>query len=110
MPKSTKPLPIRQSDDDKWEVQMGGGGWIRCETKTDAKVLSDAPLLEESWLENRSLSEALAARFDNTAEKMEHYNMRTDARRFRKWAKLAGGRWASESTEIIKGPFWFCIR
>jgi hypothetical protein len=92
MSKSAKPLPIRQSDDGKWEVEMRGGKWVRCETEADAKVLSDAPVLEALWLKTRPLNKALAARLENTAEKMEQYNMRTDARRFRKWAKLARGK------------------
>jgi hypothetical protein len=83
---------MKQSDDGNWEVQMRSGKWIRCETETDAKVLSDAPVLEASWLENRSLIETLVARLENTAEKMERYNMRTDARRFRNWAEIAKGQ------------------
>ena len=82
MSKSAKPLPIRQSDDGKW---------VRCEIEADAKVLSDAPVLEALWLKTRPLNKAIAARLENTAEKMEQYNMRTNARRFRKWAKLARG-------------------
>jgi hypothetical protein len=92
MSKSAKPLPRRQCDDGKWEVEMRGGKWVRCETEADAKVLSDAPVLEVSWLKNRPLIKALVTRLESTAEKMETYEMRTDARRFRKWAKLASGQ------------------
>ncbi len=70
---------------------MRGGKWVRCETEADAKVLSDAPVLEALWLKTRPLNKALAARLENTAEKMEQYNMRRVAGRFRKWAKLARG-------------------
>ncbi len=49
MSKSAKPLPLRQSDNGKWEVEMRGGKWVRCETEADAKVLSDAPVLEALW-------------------------------------------------------------
>lgn len=92
MSKSTEPLPTRQSDDGKWEVEMRGGKWVSCETEGDAKVLSGAPVLEALWLKTRPFNKALAARLENTAEKMEQYNMRTDARRFRNWAKLARGK------------------
>ncbi len=92
MSKSAKPLPLRQSDNGKWQVEMRGGKWVRCETEADAKVISDAPVLEALWLKTRPLNKALAARLQNTAEKMEQYNMCTDARRFRNWAKLAKGQ------------------
>ena len=92
MSNPTESLPIRQSDDGKWEVQAKSGKWIECETKEDAEILSNAPVLEALWLETRPLNKALAARLEKTAEKMEQYNMRTGARRFRKWAKLARGK------------------
>jgi len=92
MSKLPKPLPLRQSNNGKWEVENVPGKWIECETKADAKALSDAPVLEALWLETRLPNKALAARLENAAEKMEQYNMHTDARRFRKWAKLARGK------------------
>ncbi len=92
MSKLQKPLPLRQSDDGKWEVKNLSGKWIKCETKADARVLSDASILEALWLETRPLNKVLAARLENTAEKMEWFNMRTDASRFRRWAKLARGK------------------
>jgi hypothetical protein len=91
MSKSAKSLPIRQSDDGKWEVENVPNNWIRCENESDAKILSNAPVIEASWLETRPHDKALAARLEHTAEKMEQYNMRADARRLRKWAKLARG-------------------
>jgi len=91
MSKSAKSLPIRQSDDGRWEVENVPNKWIKCENESDAKILSNAPVIEALWLETRPHNKALAAGFENTAEKMEQYNMRTDARRFRKWAKLARG-------------------
>lgn len=90
MTKSATLLPMRQSDDGKWEVQMSGGTWVKCENETDAKILSDAPVLEASWLENRPLNKELAEKLESTARAMDRYSMRSDARRFRKWAKLAG--------------------
>lgn len=92
MSNTIKPLPITQSDDGKWEVEIRAGKWVKCETKRDAEILSNAPVLEALWLKTRPLNKALAARLENTAEKMEQYNMRTVARRFRIWAKLARGR------------------
>jgi len=92
MSKSAKPLPLRQSDNGKWEVEMRGGKWVRCETEEDAKILSDAQVLEALYLEARPLNKALATRLENTAEKMDQYNMCTSARRFRRWARLARGK------------------
>ena len=87
----SKPLPLRQFDDGKWEVQTNSGKWIECETKKDAEILSNAPVIEALWLKTRPLDKVLAARLQNTAEKMEQYNMMRAAHRFRKWAKLARG-------------------
>ena len=88
---SEKTLLIRQSDNGKWEVRMRGGKWVICETEADAKILSYAPVLEALWLKTRPLNNVLAARLEKTAEKMNQYKMRTDARRFQKWANLARG-------------------
>jgi len=92
MSKSAKPLPLRRTDDGKWEVENDSGTWIECETKKDAKILSNAPVIEASWLKTRPHNKALAARLENAAEKMDQYNMRTSARRFRRWARLARGK------------------
>jgi hypothetical protein len=91
MPKSPEPLPIRQSNDGKWEVNNLSGKWIKCETQEDAEIISNAPVIEALWLKTRRPNKALAARLENTAEKLEQYGMDTDARRFRTWAKLARG-------------------
>ena len=56
MSKSAKPLPIRLSDDGKWEVEMRDGKWVSCETEGDAKVLSGAPVLEALWLKTSTQS------------------------------------------------------
>lgn len=92
MLKQGKPLPLRQLVDGKWEVKTSSGKWIKCKTKRDAEILSNAPIIEALWLENRLTSKAFSRRFENTAKKMEQYNMRTSARRFRRWAKLARGK------------------
>jgi len=92
MPKKVEPLPLRQSDDGKWEVENTPDNWIKCKTKRDAEILSNAPVLEASWLQTRPINKTLAARLENTAKKMEQYNIRTTARFFRKWAKLARGK------------------
>jgi len=89
---SAKHLPLRRSDDGKWEVENVSGNWIKCENESDAKILSNAPVIEASWLETRPHNKALAARLENAAEKMDQYDMRTTARRFRRWAKLARGK------------------
>jgi hypothetical protein len=91
MHKKVKPLLLRETNDGKWEVKNYSGRWIECRTKRDAEILSNAPVIEALWLETRSKNKALADRLENTAKKMEQYNMRTTARFFRKWAKLARG-------------------
>ena len=91
MPKLPEPLPLRQSNDGKWKVKNNSGNWIKCETKEDAKILSNAPIVwHESYKASRP-NKSLADRLDRTAEKMEQYNMGSTARRFRNRAKLMRG-------------------
>ena len=91
MSKSVKPFPLRQADDGKWEVEMRAGKWVKCETKGDAEILSNAPKklveLDKSMLPN----EALGAKFEKTAENLEQYKMRPGARYFRAMAKRSRG-------------------
>ncbi|MBN2181553.1 MAG: hypothetical protein JW715_06540 [Sedimentisphaerales bacterium] len=91
MPKSTEPLPLRLSDEGIWEVENSPSNWIKCQTKEDADILSNAPVIEELWLKTRSYNEELSAGLDKTADKLEKYNILSEARRFRIWAKLARG-------------------
>ena len=92
MSNKAKYLPIRLSGDGKWEIKTRGGKWLKCETQKDATVLSEAPILEESWrLKGRPSDKTWAARLECTAEKLDQYNMCTDARRFRTLAKRAKG-------------------
>jgi hypothetical protein len=44
--KSAEPLPIRQSDNGKWEVKDPYyGNWIKRDTKEDAEILSNEPVV-----------------------------------------------------------------
>ena len=91
MPKSAEPLPIRQSDGSKWEVENVPGNWIKCGTEADAKIISNAPVVLQESYETFLPNKTVAARLDKTAEKLEQYNMGFHARRFRRRAKLARG-------------------
>jgi hypothetical protein len=42
MPKKLKPLPLRQSNDGKWEVKMESRNCDKCKTKKDADILPNA--------------------------------------------------------------------
>jgi hypothetical protein len=55
MSKHAKLLLVRQSDDGEFEVENTPGHWIKCESKADAKILSEAPVLEASWLNDRRI-------------------------------------------------------
>jgi len=92
MSKSEKPLPIRQSDDGKWEVRDASGNWIKCETEEDAKILSNARIVRTKLDKAAIPDKVLAAEFDNTAEVLDKYNWRTTARYFRAMAKRARGK------------------
>ena len=89
MSKSIKPFPLRQSDDGKWEVEMRAGKWVKCETKEDAKILSNASKIRAQLDETMCPNETLATKFEKTAEKLEQYKMCADARYFRAMAKSA---------------------
>lgn len=91
MSKSAKPLPLRRSDDGKWEVENVPDNWIKCENESDAKILSNAPIVLQESFEVFHPNKKVAARLENTAEKMEQYKMLSTARFFRNRAKLARG-------------------
>ena len=86
-----EPLPIRQSDDAKWEVENAPGNWIKCENEEDAKILSDAPIALQESFEVVHPNEKAASKLDKTAEKMERYNMDSTARYFRTMAARTRG-------------------
>jgi hypothetical protein len=61
----------------------------KCERKGDAEILSNAPKILAELDKTMRPNEALAAKFEKTAEKLEQYKMRGDARYFRAMAKRA---------------------
>ena len=92
MTKKAEPLPLRQSDDGKWEVENSSGIWIKCENEEDAKILSNAPIVLQESFEVFHPNEKAAAMLDRTAEKMEQYNMSFGGRYFRAMAEKARGK------------------
>jgi hypothetical protein len=92
MSKPATPLPIRQSNDSRWEVENDLGHWIKCENEADAKILSNAPIVLQESFEVFHPNEKAAAMLDKTAEKMEQYNMSLGSRYFRAMAKHAKGK------------------
>ena len=69
--KSAKPLPLRQSDDGGWEVENIPGNCTKCEDETDAKILSNAPIVLQESFEVFHPNEKVADKLDRTAENME---------------------------------------
>jgi len=92
MSKSAKPLPIRQSDDGKWEIKNDSGTWIECETKKDAEILSNGPIVLDEFYKTSLPNEAMTAKLEKTAKKQEQYKMLSTARFFRAMAKKARGK------------------
>ena len=92
MTKSAKPLPLRQSDDGSWEVENVPGNWIKCETKEDAEIISNAPIVRAKLDRTMRPDKALAAELDKTSEILDKYNIETTARYFRAMAELARGK------------------
>lgn len=88
MPKKLKPLPLRQSNDGKWEVESSPGNWIKCENKADAKILSKAPIILQESYETFLPNKKVAAKLKSMTEKMKQYNM-SGYRFFRQRAKHA---------------------
>jgi len=91
MSKKVEPLPLRQSNDGRWEVENDSGIWIKCKNEEDAKILSKAPIVLQESFEVFHPNEKVAAKLDETAEKMEQYNMSLGSRYFREMAKCARG-------------------
>jgi len=91
MSRTPEPLPIRQSDDGKWEVENVSGNWIKCRTKKDAEILSNAPIVRSKIYETIFPNKALAAELDKTAKILKQYRI-SDYRFFRAMAKRARGR------------------
>lgn len=91
MSKLAKPFPIRQFDDGGWEVETSTGKWVKCETKEDAEILSNAPVVQATSYKTKFPDKVLATKLDKTAEILDKYKMGTTARFFQKRAELASG-------------------
>jgi hypothetical protein len=92
MLKKVEPLQLRQSDDGSWEVENVTGHWIKCETKEDAELLSNAPIVRAKLDRTTCPDNALAAELDKAAEMLDKYNMGPTARYFRAMAEKARGK------------------
>lgn len=92
MSKPPESLPLRQSNDGKWEVENVPGHWVKCETKKDAEIISNAPIVRAKLDRTMCPNKALTAELDKTAEILDKYNMRPTARYFRAMAKRAKGK------------------
>jgi hypothetical protein len=92
MSKSEKPLPIRQSDDGRWEVSDSSDNWIKCKTKEDAAILSNGPMVLGEFYKTSLPNKEISAKLEKTAEKQEQYNMLSTAQFFRSMAKRARGK------------------
>jgi hypothetical protein len=89
MLKKVEPLQLRQSDDGNWEVENVTGHWIKCETKEDAELISDAPIIRAELDRTICPDKTLAAELDKAAEILDKYNMGPTARYFRAMAEKA---------------------
>jgi hypothetical protein len=94
MPKEVKSLPIRQSDDGKWEVKMKSNNcdWVKCETEEDAKIFSNVPIVRDKLAEAALPDEGLAAKLDDITRVFDKYNMSNGVRYFRTMAKRVRGK------------------
>lgn len=82
-----RPLPLRQADDDTWEVENSPDKWTRCETKEDAMTISNAPIILEKSFKTVYPDENVAAELEATAAVLEKYNIGFGSRFFRGRAK-----------------------
>ena len=89
MLKKVESLQLRQSDDGNWEVENVANHWIKCETKEDAELISNAPIIRAKLDRTTRPDNVLATELDKTAEMLDKYNMRSEAHYFRAMAKLA---------------------
>ena len=92
MSKSAKPLQVRRPYDGKWEIRLDSGTWIKCETKKDAEILSNSPIVMDEFYKIYLPNEEMATKLEKTAEKQEQYNMLSTARFFRAMAEKARGK------------------
>ena len=92
MTKKVEPFRLRQSDDGNWEVENVTGHWIKCETKKDAELISNAPIVRAKLDRTTLPHNALAVELDKAAEILDKYNMEPTARYSRAMAKKARGQ------------------
>jgi len=83
-----RPLPLRQADDDTWEVENSPDQWTKCENKEDAMTISNAPLILEKSFNAVYPDENVAAELEATAAVLEQYNIGFGYRFFRWRAKV----------------------
>jgi hypothetical protein len=88
---SEKPLPLRQAEDGSWEVQSDSEQWVKCYTESDARIVSNAPLILEKSHHTVFPDEVIAAQLEETAAMLEKYNFGTASRLFKRRAKSARG-------------------
>jgi hypothetical protein len=84
---SEKPLPLRRTEDGVWEVETPPGKWTKCETESDARTISNAPLLEEKACYGTCPDQTLAAELRATADILEKYGFGWHSRFFRSRAE-----------------------
>ena len=88
MTKKVEPLRRRLSGDGKWEVENITGHWIQCETKEDAELISNAPIVRAKIYKNIFPNNKLADELEKTAEILKRYRI-SDYRFFRAMSEKA---------------------
>ncbi len=85
---SERPLPLRQVEDGTWEVEDSPGNWMKCETRSDARTISSAPVLLEKSYDVMLPDQKIAAELEATADILERYNIGWGSRFFRHRAEI----------------------
>jgi hypothetical protein len=88
---SEKPLPLRQTNDGSWEVQSDSKQWVKCDTESDAKIISNAPLVLETSNKISFPNKAIADQLEETATILAKYKFGTASRFFQQRAESARG-------------------
>lgn len=71
---SNNPLRLRQAEDGEWEVETSPGKWMKCETESDARTISNAPVLEEKACCATAPDQTLAVKLEATADVLQKYD------------------------------------
>jgi hypothetical protein len=71
---SNNPLRLRQAEDGEWEVETSPGKWMKCETESDARTISNAPVLEKKACCATAPDQTLAAELEATADVLQKYD------------------------------------